>query len=41
MMGWGAVVLGLLVAANQLWNWGSLMYLWALLVVVWGAMSFK
>ncbi len=36
MQGWAAVVLGVLVALSQYLAWGSLMYLWALLVLVLG-----
>ncbi len=41
-MGWGAVVLAILVALTEALTWsGSLNYLWAVLVLIWGFMSFK
>jgi len=42
MMGWGVVIVAILIALTQAANWsGSLQYLWALLVLIWGFMSFK
>ena len=38
MLGWGAVLDGVLIAATQFMGWpGSLNYLWALLALAWGA----
>ena len=38
MMGWGAIIVGVLIAATVMLGWNeSLHYLWALLVLVWGA----
>jgi hypothetical protein len=42
MMGWTAVVVGLLMAATEFWAWnGNFNYLWAVLVLVWGIMDLK
>jgi hypothetical protein len=42
MMGGGAVLVAILIAVTELMSWsGSLHYLWALLVLIWGIMSFK
>jgi len=42
MMGWTAVVVGILMGLTEFMGWsGSLNYLWALLVLIWGFMSFK
>ena len=36
-MGWGAVLLAVLISLNQLLTWpANLNYLWALLALVWG-----
>ncbi len=42
VMGWGAVVVAVLMALTEWQNWsGGLNYLWAVLVAVWGVMSLK
>ena len=42
VMGWGAVMVGVLIALTEVMGWsGSLNYLWAVLVLIWGFMSFK
>jgi hypothetical protein len=42
MMGWTAVVVGILIAATEFLGWnGNLNYLWAILVLVWGFMGMK
>lgn len=42
MMGWGAVIVGVLMAATEYLAWsGSLNYLWAVLVLLWGLSAFK
>ncbi|MBI2057364.1 MAG: hypothetical protein HYT63_00030 [Candidatus Yanofskybacteria bacterium] len=41
-MGWGAVLVAVLIAATQYFNLSAnLNYLWALLVLVWGLKAFK
>jgi len=41
-MGWTAVVVGILIALTQGMGWsGSLNYLWAVLVVIWGFAGLK
>lgn len=41
-MGWGAVVVGVLVALTEFMAWpGNLNYLWAVLVLVWGYLSLQ
>ena len=42
MMGWGAVLVGVLIALNEYMAWsGNLNYLWAVIVLVWGFMALK
>jgi len=42
MMAWGAIIVGVLIALTEFMTWsGSLNYLWAVLVLVWGLMAFK
>jgi len=42
MMGWVAIVVGVLIALNQYMTWnGNLNYLWAVLVLIWGIMALK
>ena len=42
MMGWGAVLVGVLIALTQYMSWsGSLNYLWAVLVLLWGLAALK
>lgn len=42
VMGWGAVIVAILMALTQALSWtGSLNYLWAALVLIWGFLSFK
>ena len=42
MMGWGAVLVGVLIAATEYFGLsGNLNYLWALLVLIWGVKAFK
>lgn len=37
LFSWSAVVVGVLIALTELMSWsGSLNYLWALLVLIWG-----
>lgn len=41
-MGWGAVVVAVLMALTEALAWnGNLNYLWAVLVLVWGFMAMK
>ena len=41
-MGWGAVIVGVLMALTQFFGWsGNLHYLWAVLVLISGFMSIK
>jgi len=40
MMGWGAIIMGVLIAATAMMGWPvSLYYLWALIVLAWGVMT--
>ena len=40
MMGWGAIVVAVLMALTQLMSWpGYLHYIWAILVLVWGFLA--
>ena len=42
MMGWGAVIVSVLMASTQYFGFpGNLNYLWAILVLVWGLKAFK
>ena len=42
MMGWGAIVVGVLIVLTELMGWrGDLNYLWAVLVLIWGVKAFK
>jgi len=42
MMGWGAVLVGVLIAATTFLEWNTnLNYLWSLLVLIWGFAAFK
>ena len=42
MMGWGAVGVGVLIAATEFMGFpGYLNYLWAALVLVWGLKAFR
>ena len=42
MMGWGAVIVGILMASTQYFALpGNLNYVWAVLVLVWGLKAFK
>jgi len=42
VMGWGVVIVGVLIGLTEFMGWsGSLNYLWAVLVLIWGFMSFK
>lgn len=41
-MGWGAVIVAVLIAGTQYLGWsGNLNYLWALVVLVWGLKAMK
>ena len=41
-MGWGAIVVGVLIALTQLFGWsGNLHYLWAVLVLIWGIVALR
>ncbi|GEM_PF-3047273 len=40
-MGWGAIIVAILMALTVAMDWNmSLHYLWAVLVAIWGFMSF-
>lgn len=42
MMGWGAVIVGILIILSEVLTWPSwTSYLWGILVLLWGLMSFK
>jgi hypothetical protein len=42
MFSWSAVVVGVLIALTEFMSWpGSVNYLWALLVLVWGFRAMK
>jgi len=42
VMGGGAILVGILIALNESMTWsGSLNYLWAALVLIWGIMWLK
>ena len=42
MMGYGAVLVGVLIALTEFMSWpGYLNYVWAVLVLAWGAMALK
>jgi hypothetical protein len=42
MFAWSAVLVGVLIALTELMSWsGTMNYVWALLVLVWGFMAMK
>jgi hypothetical protein len=41
-MGWGAIVVGVLVALTEFMTWpGYMNYVWAILVLIWGITALK